>query len=228
MEALKSAISIVGKILPHILLPISMLLGLASPPFKGRGIFWSSLIAFLAYQTLVDEIPADQQMKYALSNSWFWYVATMQKLLCSEPEQAYWRLDREPAEAASMPFGLEKIRWATALLLNPRGIGWNYQIKRLRPPEYSNNQRLKFVFGQGLNFLLHYLIAEAAIMYLSRFSFPEILDHMTWDKYVLIGIDSGILIYATWQIQWLAVCSLSVATGLSKPEVCLVSQARFS
>lgn len=222
MEASKPTISIdpsLKNVLPHILLPISMILGLASPPFKGRGLFWSVLVAYLAYQTLVDEFPADQQLRYALSSSWFWYVVTLQKLLCSEPEQAYWRLDRQQAEATCMRFGLEKIRWATALWLNPRGVGWNYQIKRLRPPEYSNDQRFRFVFGQVLSLLKHYLVEEAAILYLSRFSFPEILDNMTWDKYVLIGIDSGIIIYATWQIQWIVVSILGVATGLSQPKV---------
>src|SRR5437016_1043076 len=117
METSKSTISIgrsLRSILPHIFLPISMLLGLASPPFRGRGLFWSSVIACIVYLTLVDEFPYDKQLRYCLLSSWLWYVVTLQKLLCSEPEQAYWRLDRQQAEATHMRFGLEKMRWATA------------------------------------------------------------------------------------------------------------------
>ena len=221
MDALKSIISrpSLASILPHILLPISMILGLASPPFKGRGLFWSILIAYLAYQTLIDDFPTDTELKYALSSSWIWYVVTLQKLLCSKPEQTYWRLDREPAEATRMRFGLKKICWAASLWSNPRGIGWNYHIKRLRPPTYSNNQKFRFILGQVLSLLQHYLIMEAAFLYLSRFPFPETLDNITWDKYVLIGVISVILNFQAWQLNWTTVSVLAVATGLSQPEV---------
>jgi hypothetical protein len=221
MEALKSIIShpSLGSILPHILLPISMIFGLASPPFKGRGLFWSIVIAYFAYQTLIDDFPTDTQLKFALSSSWILYVVTLQKLLCSKPEQAYWRLDRQPAEATRMRFGLKKIYWAVSLWANPRGIGWNYQIKRLRPPTYSNNQKFRFILGQVLSFLQHYLMMEAALLYLSRFPFPETLDNMTWDKYVLIGAVSSILMFQSWQLNWTTVSILAVATGFSQPEV---------
>ena len=223
MEELKSTISgpSLGSYLPHIFLPISMIFGLASQPFKGRGVFWSSLIAYLAYKTLIDDFPTDKQLRYALSTSWIWYVPTLQKLLCSEPEQTYWRLDKQPAEAARMRFGLQKIRWAASLWSNPRGIGWNYQTRRLRPPAYSNNQRFRFILGQILGLLQYYLVVEAALLYLSTFSSPDILDNVTWDKYVLIGVVSGILIYASWQVNWTTGSILSVAMRLSQPEVCL-------
>lgn len=209
----------IKSILPHILLPIFMILGLASPSFKGRGLVWSVAIAYLVYRTLVDEFPADKQLKYALSCSWLWYVPTVQKLLCSEPEKAYWRLDRPRAEATHMPFGLKKIQWATALWLNPRGIGWNYQIKRLLPFIYATNRRRQFFFRQSLSLVEHYLTIEAALLYLSRFPFPKVLDDMTWRQYVSIGLDCGILIYASWQVQWITASIVGVATGLSQPKV---------
>src|SRR2546423_6698829 len=118
-----------GNVLPHVLLPLSMILELASPPFRGRGVFWTAIIGYLVYRSLLDEFPSDVQFRYAISQSWFWYIPTIQKLLCSEPEQMYWRLDKRKAEAAHMSFGLEKLRWAAALLVNPRGIGWNFQIR---------------------------------------------------------------------------------------------------
>lgn len=228
MEAMKYIFSTgpaLGSILPHILLPISMIIGLASPQFKGRGLVWSAIIVYLVYLTIVDKFPADKQLRYALFTSWLWYVVTLQKLLTSVPEKAYWRLDRQPEEATHMQFGLGKIQWAISLWLNPRGVGWNYQIKRLLPPKYLNNQRVQFILGQSLNFLLFYLMVDAAMLYLSTFSFPRILDDLTWIHYILIGIDFGILTYALWQMQWHMVSIFGVATGLSQPEVCTIYQA---
>lgn len=134
--------------LPHVLLPFSMVLGLASPPFPGRGVFWSSIIVYLAYRSLADEFPKNTQFRYALSRSWFWYIPTIQKLLSSEPEETYWRLDGPRAEATRMSFGFGKLRWASALLINPRGIGWNFQIKNVPQAEYGKDQK-NALFGSS-------------------------------------------------------------------------------
>src|SRR5438105_107698 len=73
-----------GNVLPHVLLPLSMILGLASPPFHGRGLFWTTIIGYLVYRSLLDEFPSDVQFRYGISQSWLWYIPTIQKLLCSE------------------------------------------------------------------------------------------------------------------------------------------------
>jgi hypothetical protein len=56
------------SILPYLLLPCANILTLASPPFKGRGLLWSSLIAYLAYLTLVDDYPINTGIRYGLTN----------------------------------------------------------------------------------------------------------------------------------------------------------------
>jgi hypothetical protein len=206
--------------LPHLLLPVSMILGLASPSFSGRGVFWSSVIVYLASRSLAADFPTDTQFRYALAQSWFWYVPTIQKLLLSaEPANTYWRRDRPQAEAAGMPFGFEKLRWAAALWANPRGIGWNYQIKHVPPAEYRADQKMRFLLRQTLRLLRAYLTVEAAMLYFGTLHFPEALDDITWSKRAVIGLISGCLVYSSWLLQWSFVSILGVAFGLSNPNV---------
>jgi len=208
-----------GNVLPHILLPLSMILGLASPPFRGRGVFWTTVIGYLVYRSLLDEYPSDGQFRYVVAQSWFWYIPTIQKLLCSEPEQDYWRLDKPQAEAAHMSFGLEKLRWAVALLINPRGIGWNFQIKSVPHPEYRKEQKCRFLIRQTLRLLQGYFLVEAALLYLRTCKLPDLLDNMTWEKQIVIGLAFGGMVYGSWLLQWSTVSILGVVSGLSKPNV---------
>jgi hypothetical protein len=208
-----------GNVLPHVLLPIAMILGLASPPFRGRGVFWTTIIGYLVYRSLLDEFPSDIQSRYAVFQSWFWYMPTIQKLLCSEPEQAYWRLDKLRAEATHMSFGFEKLRWAAALLVNPRGIGWNFQIRGVPLLDYRKEQKSNFLIRQTLRLFQGYLLTETALLYLRTCKFPDVLDNITYGKQIVIGLVSGILVYGSWLFQWSTVSILGVASGLSKPSV---------
>ena len=205
-------------IIPHVLLPFSMILGLASPPFPGRGVFWSCCILVLAYLCLIDTFPINQQMRYSLANAWFWYVPTVQKLICSRPEEAYWRLNRGPAEATHMRFGLNKLGWATAIFFNPRGIGWNYQI-RTRSSCYTNEQKAHFLVRQLLRWLQAYVTADGAILFIRSFPQQQILEDRSWYLSVTVGLSCGILVYSTWLLQWTTVAILSVGLGLSTPSV---------
>lgn len=206
------------SILPHLLLPCANILALASPPFKGRGLLWSSLIAYLAYLTLVDDYPVDTGVRYGLTNLWFFYLPTIEKLLFSQPEQAYWRLDRQKAEAASMRFGFQKLKWATALWINPRGIGWNYQLKGVRPAKYSNSRWI-FVSQQLFRSLLYYIVLATMSIYVVRYPYLGYRDSSTWTRSLLTELIAGIFIAFGWQLQWTIASVAGVASGLSQPKV---------
>ncbi|OCK85386.1 hypothetical protein K432DRAFT_377736 [Lepidopterella palustris CBS 459.81] len=117
-----------------------------------------------------------------------------------------------------MPFGIEKIRWAIALWMNPRGIGWSHQIKRVPRPLYNNNQKWAFILGQLRRFGTAYIVADACILFTSTFKFPDVLEHITWENKTKIGLASGLLILSSWQMQWTFVSILGVASRLSDPE----------
>jgi hypothetical protein len=206
------------SILPHLLLPCANILALASPPFKGRGLLWSSLIAYLAYLTLVDDYPIDTGIRYGLTNLWFFYLPTIEKLLFSQPEQAYWRLDRRKAEAASMPFGFQKLKWATALWINPRGIGWNYQLKGARPAKYSNSRWI-FVSQQLFRSLLYYIVLVTTSIYVVRYPYLGYRDSSTWTGSLLTELNAGIFIAFGWQLQWTIASVAGVTSGLSQSKV---------
>ena len=72
------------------------------------------------------------------------------------PEKEYWRMDKAAQEAMSMSlFG--KLKWSAALYCNPRGIGWNYQIKGI-PKQRAPNTKGAFLIRQ---------IKEIAIVFLA-------------------------------------------------------------
>jgi hypothetical protein len=210
----------VGSIIPHLLLPCANILALASPPFKGRGLLWSSLTASLAYLSLFDSYPSNTPIRYGLSCIWVFYLWTLGVLLFTQPEQTYWRLDRPRAEAASMPFGLQKLQWAAALWINPRGIGWNYQMKGVRLAK-DPNSKLWFVLQQISWFLVYYVVVVFTIIYLSRHPYSRDMDSMTWMRCVITELDMAIMVAFSWQMQWTMVSIVGVASGLSQPRVCL-------
>jgi hypothetical protein len=166
----------------------------------------------------VDRYPIDTGIRYGLTNLWFFCLPTIEKLLFSQPEQAYWRLDRQKAEAASMPFGFQKLKWATALWINPPGIGWNYQLKGARPAKYSNSRWI-FVSQQLFRSLLYYIVLVTTSIYVVRYPYLGYRDSSTWTRSLLTELNAGIFIAFGWQLQWTIASVAGVASGLSQPKV---------
>lgn len=218
------------SILPQILLPLSLLLSLALPPFKLRGPLCSTLILSLVYLTWTSPFPpptSSTQPRYALFAAWFFYVPTLHKLLCTVPEESFWRIRRDEKgkvvsekEAMSMrACGWEKIKWALALLANPRGVGWNFEIKGLRRARFARNERAAFLRRQGLMLAMDYLLVEAGMAFVKSYSLAEVLERLGWGERVLVGVACGLVIKGSWEAQWLFVSIVSVAVGISTPEV---------
>jgi hypothetical protein len=209
-----------GSFIPHILLPCANILALASPPFRGRGLLWSFVIGSLAYLSLFDKYPSDTGIRYGLSCIWVFYLWTLGMLLFTDPELTYWRLDRPRAEAASMPFGFRKLQWAAALWINPRGIGWNHQVKGVRLVKEPSS-KWWFVLQQCSWLLVCYVAVVCMTGYLSRHPYPGDRDSITLMRRVITELDMAIMIAFGWTMQWTMVSIVGIATGLSQPQVCL-------
>jgi hypothetical protein len=92
------------SIVPFILLPVSMPLFLTLPPFPYRGIIFIITISTLAYLTLTSPIPSQTNVRYGLSQGWFWYVPAVARLLIphvhseeANPKESQFQNDPEHA-----------------------------------------------------------------------------------------------------------------------------------
>lgn len=119
-----------------------------------------------------------------------------------------------------MPFGFRKLQWAAALWINPRGIGWNHQVKGVRLVREPSSKRW-FVLQQYFWFLVHYVAVVFTIVYLSRHPYSEDWDTATLMRRVITELDMAIMIAFSWQMQWTVVSICGVATGLSQSRVYL-------
>src|SRR5579871_4522679 len=171
-----------GSILPHILLPISLFLSLASTPFRFRGIIWTFIISFLAYVVWIDPWPPRPEPRYALNNAWFFFLPVIEKVLLHIPEKEFWNLEREKEEGMRYMEREEwgrKWWWAAALLSNPRGVGWNFESKHIPKVKRANERRWLFLVKQLLWAGVCYVIADTMGALLRRQ--PELPKEWRWE-----------------------------------------------
>ena len=210
-----------GSLLPHFFLPFAQILALSLPPFTGRSeIFVPSIaaLAFLSYTNLVTE---DHTCRLAMLNQWWIFLATVEKLLFSNVEEDYYRKDRAKAEALSMSLGVEKIKWALSLLTNPRGIGWNFEVKGV-PAADKPLSRRKFLRYQLSNYIKYFVITDLIHVYAVRQMHvsgvePSLLTirSNTWSGSLLNAVFAGLKIYFPLQLAYTAGSIVTVLLNLS-------------
>ena len=212
--------------LPHLLLPLIQLLALSLPPFKHRAHIFVPVITALVYATYTNLFSDRIETRISLVISWPIFLATVEKLLFSRPEHQYWRRDRAPAEAASMPFGLAKLRWAAALLVNQRGIGWNYQVKGV-PPAKPPQTKWQFLRCQLPEYVKYYVLCDMLHVYTSRHYYSEGANMAllttranTWSRSFLNALLLGSKIYFPIQLAYTLGSILFVFLDLTQPKVC--------
>lgn len=152
-----------GSIVPHILVYVVQLLALASAPFRGRRALFSTLIVGLV---IVSQINPRFTNNIALAQpftiSWSVYISTLEKILFSAdlgPEASFWHQDRAAKEAVSYSaFGIRKLRWALVIMLNQRGVRWNFEVKNT--PKATIFGRWSFLKLQTLNLIYYILMAD--------------------------------------------------------------------
>ena len=153
-----------GNVLPHLLLPLAQILAFALPPFLYRSHIFIPIIISLVFATWANLCSDDVALRSLMIGQWPWYLGTLEKLIFHPvPEKEYWRLDRPKAEAMSLPF-ISKLKWSAALYCNPRGIGWNYEVKGI--PKYeAPGTKTAFMIGQAKRLAVHAIILDAIYMY---------------------------------------------------------------
>jgi len=223
-----------ASIVPHVCLYLIQFVALASPPFRGRRVLFSSIIIALAIQTqLHPHFTNNVALAQPFTIAWSYYMATLAKLMFSSdgPEARYWRIDKPIAEARSyLGYGWKKLVWATMLIFNQRGIRWNHQVKNV--PQTQQRDKIKFLFWQAYQFCKCMMIADLLFELTRRLMFtpPDgavgavnsrylSLHHPDWRWSFSKALVFGATPYFMLSMQYAQFAFIAVLLGLSKPEV---------
>jgi hypothetical protein len=231
----KEYVPIDGSIMPHILLLVAQIIVLSAPRFRGRRILSTGtilLLACLAQRSRFSNVLAPANFA---SLAWPHVMATLQKIIFAGPqgpEGDLWRIDRPRKEALSYAaFRFRKIRWAIVLIINLRGIRWNWQVKNV-PEAPLNLTRGRFVIRYTYEFLRDLLMADILTHLLSRMVFADVdgqlgnLDskYLTlyderWVASFLKTLVYGAGPYYFINLYYLVFAIPCVTLGISQPEV---------
>ena len=223
-----------NSIVPHVLLPVTQLLALSLPPFKARSPISVALISALGFLSYLNMLTQDPVIRLLLVNQWWTFLGTLEKLLFSNVEEDYHRIGRKKGEATLLPFGLEKFKWALSLLLCPRGVGWNFQVKGVpvqagKSLLLRNNPKRLFLRHQALQYIKYYITTDLIQLYASRIMYgtgvaPELLTvrASSWSLSFLNALFSGFRIYFPLQLSYTMGSIITVYIGMYEPQVCLL------
>lgn len=211
-----------GLFIYIILVPISIS-ALWVPPFRGRGVLFSSLILSLLYLAILNPpFPGDTNKSVSLALLWYLYFGNIEKVLFQTPESSYWRLGRRRQEALSMPpFSWEKFQWAASLSFNMRGVGWNWQVKGV-PTSNVNEPRGHFLLKQARGLLVCFLCLDACSFYLRGNHFEDTsmsASGMSWERYLGTLAVMCVQGYFATDFQYLIFSIMAVGTGICEPKV---------
>lgn len=224
-----------SSIIPHILLWVVQFVALVSPQTFMRSAVFSIIIIYLAiYCNLHPHFTNDFGLSQPFSIAWSFYMATLAKLLFSGaegPEAHFWRIDKASKEGRSYNnFGWKKIRWATGLMFNQRGIRWNHQVKNTpKPPQMG---RSGFLLSQFFKFLACACLADLLFETHRRVNFATqdgkvgemnskflTIRHSSWKWSFIKTFSLGILPYFMLSMQYAQGAFLGVMLRLTQPKV---------
>jgi hypothetical protein len=227
-----------SSIIPHLMLVFVQIVALASPPFTGRRVFSASIIVILAtYCNIHPYFTNNFDLAQPFSLAWSFYLATLAKLLYSGPgdiEDHFWRLDKPAKEAREYAgFGWKKLRWASALIFNHRGIRWSHQVKNVPPlPEISRN---RFMARQFVKAVACGSVADILYQVHQRVNFSALnrlpsevnsksltLYHRDWRWSIVKTFSLALLPYFALSMQFALAGLFAVFCNISTPEVSIV------
>ncbi|KAJ8121570.1 hypothetical protein ONZ43_g2009 [Nemania bipapillata] len=224
-----------GSIVPYILLYVVQLVAFISPKFPGRRYVFSGILLGLLVQVqLHPRFTKDIGSAQPFCIQWSFLLATLEKLLLSGdegPEAYFWREDVGKREAENYSaFSFRKLNWATMLLLNQRGIGWNHQVKNV--PRSTTTTKLGFFLSRFFQFVKSFVLADLCFHLGIRFFYtnPEtgvigdIDSSLITLKYACPGWSFSTLFvfaatpYFALSAQYALLSIICVALGLGAPE----------
>ena len=224
-----------GSIVPHVLLWVVQLVALASPNFRGRRTFFATAIIVLTIWSMIDpNFTKDTGLARPFTLAWANYFSTLEKIMfagVNGPEGDLWHIDKAPREALAYPaFGYRKLKWAIVIIINLRGIRWNYQVKNV--PELKEKSKSSFLLSKSVD-LVYYMFMSDLFEHLGIrlfFTAPNgevgalnskfiTLSHPNWRWGFVKTLVLALTPYYLINMQYVLYAVIAVALGISKPEV---------
>lgn len=218
-----------GSIIPHVLLALTQIIALVSPKFPYRRLFFTSILVALFIGSCVrPHFSNNESILLPFTFVWMTYLSALEKIMFSGdqgPEHHFWRIDSPQREAEFFSaFGPRKFKWAIAMLLDMRGVRWNYEVKNVhRLPRSSKTQYLMTRLG----YLIYYAIM-ADIVYQSLYQvffgkdmhdtkYPSLRDGNMSLSFIA-RLSFGMTIYYMMQIIYNILAIIAVGLNISKKE----------
>lgn len=225
-----------SSVLPHIALLLVQLMSLAGPRTHSRkNAFLAVVVGLFAITLYEPYFTTDIGKAQPFSIAWPSLLSTFEKICLSGdegPEGNFWRVDKPAKEAAQYTaFGLSKVRWATVLLLNIRGVRWNFEVKNIRKLSRESS-RASFCMKQSFLALYYFLMADIVshlgIQFLYTLpngrSVPPLdksitLDHPLWYWSITKCFVFGATPYYVMNLQYALGSVVFVLLHISQPQV---------
>ena len=149
--ALQTLIPLPGPLISTLLLHLFCILSLSLPSFPLRSALFVPPIILLVIATHASPAdPTNPQLTYAIGSLWPLYLSTLSQhlFLPAPPETLLYLRSDKPGEAATWGFSFRKVLWSAKLLLDQRGIGWNFRVKGVVPVTNRKVGRWEFVLDR--------------------------------------------------------------------------------
>ncbi|KAH9949040.1 membrane bound O-acyl transferase family-domain-containing protein [Amylocystis lapponica] len=147
---------------------------------------------------------------------------TFHLLLLSDPLKEF-RHETDTVPPIELPF-LRRAYWASSVVNNARGVGWNYQVAHLPPPPTST--RRAFIISRLFRIVWLYLIADAlqsfALHVLNPMYLPEGGDALPLTAHGIPWLCINVafrwpFVYWVFLLQQSVLAVVHVSLGLSEP-----------
>jgi hypothetical protein len=232
-----------GTILPHILLLLIQLLALVSPPFPFRRTVSIAAIFSLALVSQFNSpFTSDVGTMQPWTLMWPCWLSTISHILLSKSDKgvlatASYKYPSyfESGKIRASP--LSRLLWASNLIVNLRGVNWNYQVKNIpaQPKRTYRGFLLSQIFYLAYLILMCDFILQLDIrLFLTNpngavgelNSKHITLRHAGLKWSFMKALVFGCGPYFFINLQYVTCSIIAVATGISSPEVCGLFQNR--
>jgi xanthosine utilization system XapX-like protein len=226
----------------HILLSIAQVAFLAGPRFPGRRAIASlTILGLLVGSQINPYFTDDLATAQPFSIEWATTLSVVEKILFAGPdgpEGSFWHIDKPVGEAlAFSAFSFDKLKWALVLMVNMRGIRWNFQVKNV--PPMKKTTRWNFVVTQCLNLVYFAFMADLFTQLGIRLFYTTPNGPPPDSKYLKLGHDDwrwsflkafvfGATPYYMLSMQYTMMSIPFVALHLSAPEVSRLHAAEMA
>lgn len=220
-------------ILPHVALPLALVLSLFCPPIRARASIFVTLIVLLDYACISSPWPPNEgvtrPLRYSATGSWFFVLPVVEKLLLHAPEREFWRTDdpQGPSGTGPQELGWEKLRWAAALVATPRAVGWNFGGRRVDARREAVRKRghtkASFMAVRLFRAFVMYLLLDAVLFAARRAVIPAqwAWDVLTISRIAYLELLMAVSVYAIMSMQFEITGIVGVGLFQNLPEASL-------